>query len=185
MIILFINSVSYSQTYSPLNLGFDQASNVRSIYYDSSLNKLFVGGLFSYTATGFPVFGVAQWDGQNWDSLSSGLDGVCFAIQRYGNEIILGGSFNHAGGVLSKGLVKWNGSNFSAFADLEDLSDGCVLSLHVDNSDLYAGGCFNSVNGLPASGFAKFDGTNWITYPVLNVTYPYVIPPDRSHAWAV
>src|SRR5688572_11433861 len=46
---------------------------VRAMYYDSLDQKLYVGGQFVTTVDTLNVFGTAAWDGQQWDSLNSGI----------------------------------------------------------------------------------------------------------------
>ncbi len=54
---------------------------------------------------------IATWDGSTWTYLGSGTDGYLNSILRdYAGNLVVGGSFLHAGGVPSSNVAMWNGT---------------------------------------------------------------------------
>ena len=75
-----------------------------------------------------------------WSALGSGVDGRVNAItfDSAGN-LYAGGDFTHAGGVTANHIAKWNGSSWSAIADI----GGVVDVFYFDKQgNLYVGGDF-------------------------------------------
>jgi hypothetical protein len=63
-------------------------------------NKLYVGGDSSGN--------IAVWDGSlKWQILDSGVDGQVSALETYGEELIVGGNFENAGGEPSANWARW------------------------------------------------------------------------------
>ena len=117
---------------------------------------------------------------QSWSPLSTGLSGGgtlgnCFTI--YNNKLIVGGTFETAGGNISKGVASWDGSNWSPMnTGLEALApyNYKVRSLAVFNNTLFAGGSFNSAGGTPLNNLAKWNGTSWLPVTLNMHTPSYV-----------
>lgn len=168
VIFLLIQNVLFAQTFTPLSYGVN--NDIRSMFYDSSTNILFAGSNFMTDASGTSVSKIAQWDGIQWDSLSSGVNdgGIINSIIKYQNNIVVGGSFNIIGNVNTIGAALWNGSSFQPLADFKYDGYGCVSGFYVDGSDLYVMGCFDTLNNQPAYGLVKYDGSSWIIYPPLD-----------------
>ena len=75
-------------------------------------NELYAGGLFE-TAGGITTNGIAKWDGSSWSSLGSGLfyggSNACgaYAVNTYGNSIIVGGLFNSVDAINVYHIAQW------------------------------------------------------------------------------
>jgi len=101
-------------TWSPLGYvgsGMDDAVRALTVFDDGSGPALYAGGLFN-TADGYVDANyIAQWDGDFWSALRSGLDGPVFALAGFdGGQypgLYAGGDFAHAGGLPSSNIAKW------------------------------------------------------------------------------
>jgi hypothetical protein len=127
--------------------------------------RALVGGWWSRSLGNLACPGIAEWDGTGWQALGAGLFGAgigpqCTALARLpGDEVLVAGDFQSAGGVPAPGLARWNltSRTWSAvtgvrgfFLDLLTLPDGRVV----------VGGDFQ-IGGQPAVAAAIFDGTTW------------------------
>ncbi|MEY4071017.1 MAG: hypothetical protein RL721_1631, partial [Candidatus Eisenbacteria bacterium] len=97
-----------------------------------------------------------------WDATfeTQGLDGNVYALVVDGaGNLYAGGAFSHAGGVVTNGIAKWDGHEWSALGTgMNDI----VLSLAVDAAGhVYAGGWFTTAGGVAAQHVARWDGTSW------------------------
>lgn len=99
-------------TWSPLGSGIT-GSIYQYVFGLTVLNnELYAGGLYE-TAGGITCNGIAKWDGTNWYPLSSGLyyGGSnaygAFAVNTYGNKVIVGGLFTTAGSVGVAHIAQW------------------------------------------------------------------------------
>lgn len=129
---------------------------------------LIAGGNFD-TAGGVAASGIARWDGANWSALGSGMTGsfgalgnvISLAVMPNG-DLIAGGSFTHAGGVLVRSVARWDGATWSPLGSGMDSGLPRVLALAVmPNGDLVAGGIFATAGGVPAIRVARWDGASW------------------------
>src|SRR5438445_658390 len=126
--------------------------------------NLYIGG--DFTAVGDVIANViAKWNGSNWTTLGSGMNGPLSALAASGSNVYAGGLFTMAGGSSARYITKWNGSSWIA------LSLGMMVStpfggtsvnaLAVSGTDLYAGGYFTSAGTNAANSIAKWDGSSW------------------------
>lgn len=120
---------------------------------------VYVGGDFNSPVTGGLARNVAKWDGTSWSRLGNGLGGgthIVRSLAVYNGELYIGGNFNIPDGSPATGIIKWNGSSYSALP----ITAGDVRALVVNGGSLYAGG-FLAVNSGSSVGVVKFDGTTW------------------------
>ena len=126
-------------------------------------NTTYVGGDFD-TAGGVLVNHVAQWNGNAWSALGTGLMGgagygsYVHALAVSGNIIYAGGYFTNAGGVAANYVAAWNGNSWSA---LGSGMNNYVTALAVSGTNLYAGGQFTSAGGVAANYIAAWNGNSW------------------------
>src|SRR5207247_3919443 len=100
----------------------------------------------------------AEWNGNNWTALGSGMGGgspngtYVSAVAVSGSDVYVGGYFTTAGGSAANNIAKWNGSSWTALgAGL----NGSVWALAVSGSDLYAGGLFTTAGGKASAYVAR------------------------------
>ena len=98
--------------WSPLGAGLD--SREPGALYAQAVavgpdGEVYVGGYFD-AAGGVPAHNVARWDGQSWEPLGEGVNGVVsdLAVDSQGH-LYAGGSFNIDGPRQIQYLAKWNG----------------------------------------------------------------------------
>ena len=60
--------------------------------------KLVAGGFFD-SAGGAPAANIANWDGNNWNTMCKGVNNAVYALAVYNNALYAGGLFNTAGNV--------------------------------------------------------------------------------------
>jgi hypothetical protein len=151
---------------------------LNAVVWDIAVNgtDVYVGGQFTIVGTGgTEVSGlnyIAKWNGTEWSSLGSGLNGLgVFSIELNGLDLYVGGSFSNVGlgGTPVVGLnniAKWNGSTWSS---LDMGLNGQVWAITVSGSNLYIGGGFSSLSpeGTIISGLnhiAKWDGSTYTAF---------------------
>lgn len=80
-----------------------------------------------------------------------------------GDALYVGGRFNVAGTIESRGIVRWDGSAWSTVGDESPDNDvDCLVSFESEaHQYLYAGGSFTSIGGVPAAHIARWDGSSW------------------------
>ncbi len=131
---------------------------------------LYVGGSFTL-AGGVSAADIARWDGARWEPLGAGTSSGVVTIAVFQEPhrtpaLYAGGPFNFIGGVLVRGLGRWDGATWSA---VPGWTDGSLFALAVHDDDgpgqlqsaLFAGGHFTSVAGLTANHIARWDGQSW------------------------
>jgi trimeric autotransporter adhesin len=98
----------------------------------------------------------------NWSGMGygPGPDGSVKGSVQFGTDIIVCGDFSSVGGIRSKGIAGWNGSNWYSLAGG---TNATVNALAVMGGKLYVGGSFTTVGGINAPYIATWDGTSWAT----------------------
>jgi hypothetical protein len=127
---------------------------------------LVAGGSF-ITAGGVIANNIARWNGSSWTALGGGLLGgsaaaATRAIAVLANgELIVGGQFQFAGSIASKGIARWSGSSwhpigFGVSAPMEAM-------VVLPNGELVAGGGFTTAGGVAVNQIARWNGSTWTT----------------------
>ena len=160
LVFSFTAQLCKAQTWSPVSSGIS-GTNVNTTWtlyaYDS---VLFAGGWFN-NAGGVSVNDIAQWNGTNWGTVSTGSRGFINAMAEYNGITYAGGEFDTIGGTVSHDIAVWNGSNWGPVGKgIKDVQYG-VYAMAVYNGVLYAGGSFDSAGGKLIYGIAQWNGTNW------------------------
>jgi len=141
--------------------GFNGPLNAAVVYN----GELVVGGRSDFI-NGSRIAGVARWDGYSWKSLGSGLrtiNGSNYIISEVKNLVVFDGqlyaqgSFNNAGGQVSWGFARWNGT---VWTSIDPGLSTQVSALVVYNGELYAGYGI-PFSGGTATGLAKWNGSTW------------------------
>ena len=142
--------------------------------------ELYVGGEFTQ-AGDVSATNIAKWDGQQWSALAGGITGSTYFIPNefvltyvsalvfHGNDLYVGGSFNHAGDVRAANIAKWDGKRWSALrrglGAQGEWFFGYVYNpvhtLFVRGQQLYVGGEFLRYLNAPADYLARWDGDQW------------------------
>jgi len=142
------------------------------------LPRLIAGGFFD-DAGGVSAHRVAQWDGDSWQPLGTGLDGgidpFVSALTTFDPDgdgpqppqLIAGGFFDTAGGVSTLFIACWDGNSWQPVGSGTNYA---VLALTTFDQDgpggqqpqLFAGGAFTEAGGYPANYIARWDGASWL-----------------------
>lgn len=139
---------------------------ISSACADSSGN-VYVSGGFSLI-NGVRYWGIAKWDGLQWDSLGGGFrtpgqtSGTCpgaISMAFYKNNIYVGGCMNYAGGKPINYLAKWNGTEWDSISSRQS---SCVKQMIIINGKLYLIG-YSFIN--------TWDGVNLVSIPLSPLIY--------------
>ena len=134
-------------------------------------NKLYVGGRFT-DVDGMSVSFIACYDGTNWSEPGGGIwctqfPGDVSAMCVWNDKLIVGGSFDQAGGVSVHSVAAWNDTAWS------DVGGGViytnaptlvamVFSLGVYQNDLIVGGRLDKTgDNTMVNYICEFNGVNW------------------------
>lgn len=131
-------------------------------------SRLFAGGNFDRVGVpggGLLVNGIAYIESGTptaWHDLAGGVTqggshGVVSALASYGGDVIVGGTFDAAGGVAANNVARWDGFDWHP---LQDGANGTVRVLTVFQGRLLAAGEFDQVDGQ-AMKIATWDGSSW------------------------
>jgi len=132
-------------------------------------NVLVVGGGFD-SLGGQPVNGIAYTVGDTvFHPLGNGLTSthtrkVC-AITEYNNDLIVGGTFETAGGAVALNIARWDGAWHAMGAGLPGLELNCLV---VYNGVLIAGGSFTDSRNNNIGSIARWNGTSWAIEKIAN-----------------
>jgi hypothetical protein len=87
---------------------------------------------------------IAKWNGTNWESLGTGLNGGVSAMYSDGTKLYVGGSFTRAGNVDASKIAVWNGSTWSAMGSFPLAAGTSFIpgSFTTFQGDLYATGTY-------------------------------------------
>lgn len=110
---------------------------------------------------------IARWNGSTWSALGSGLVGiggsdlVSALLVRSNGDLVVGGTFEQAGGVTARAVATWNGTWSALGPSTHGLST--VVALIERNGVVLAGG-----SAMPSNGryLAHWDGVAWSDYGV-------------------
>ena len=127
--------------------------------------RVVVGGDFTATQT-CRADRIAQWDGEQWSALGSGLNGPVSALLVHddgaGARLVAGGNFTHAGTVPASAVAQWDGGQWSS---LGGGLIGSVMALaRFDDGTgpaLFATGAFTVPGDAAPSNLARWNGTSW------------------------
>jgi len=144
-------------------LGSGMNNWVQSLLVSGS--TLYAGGNFT-TATNsgnvaVAALCIAQWDGNSWTALGSGVNGEVYSLAVSGSTLYVGGVFKTAGGGTANYIAKWQNGIWSA---LGSGMNNVVSALAVSGNNLYAGGTFTSADGVAQSGVAEWNGSSWSVF---------------------
>lgn len=146
--------------------GVVQAASVGVV---AGQERIYLAGAFT-SLSGVSAVRIAQWDGQSWAPLGTGLNSRANALAVFddgaGARLFAGGVFTTAGGVFAGKIAAWDGAQWSAVgAGVQSTTATGVRALTVfddgDGAALYAAGIFATAGGLPALNIARWDGASW------------------------
>ncbi|MBI1380000.1 MAG: hypothetical protein GC161_02785 [Planctomycetaceae bacterium] len=154
------------------SVGGGVSQGVRSLAtFDDGTGAVLVAGGDFAQAGGQQVNRIAQWDGVTWAPLGVGVQGTSVRALEVvdlgsGPRLFVAGPFQVAGGLTSRGIASWDGSNWALFGP--GLTN-TVTALEVfdggSGPELYAVGSFDAPDGASNTGFARWNGSSWTSEP--------------------
>lgn len=138
---------------------------------------LFVTGSFNQAGR-VSANNIARWNGVEWTTLGSGLEGfedpIGLSLAEFDDDnagphapaLYVGGQFLMAGGAVVNNVARWDGTTWTS---LGLGTNGSVSALTAFDDDgpgphppvLVAAGGFTLAGGSPANRIAKWDGATW------------------------
>jgi hypothetical protein len=126
---------------------------------------LVVGGFFT-TAGGVAANSIARWNGSTWSTLgtgflgASGLGSVAALAVLPSGDLVAGGFFTTAGGVVANNVARWDGSVWSTLGGGFVGTSALLQALAVlPNGELVVGGNFFLAGGQVSARFARYAPT--------------------------
>lgn len=129
----------------------DRSGNV---YVAGKLDERFVGRKYG---------NIAKWDGSNWHTLGTGINGKIFALATDNKGILYaGGVFDTAGEELATCIAAWDGQKWSRLkAGMYNKNDTVFALACNKEGKLFAGGRFSFAGEATANNIAMWDGKSW------------------------
>lgn len=148
--------------------GLNSKVYAMAVHDDGTGPALYVGGEF-LTAAGLYAPSVARWNGAQWTSVTTQIQGIVYALAVFddgsGAQLYAGGDFvDFVDPGAPDYIARWDGQSWKA---LGSGTDGPVRALAVFDSgsgpELHAGGEFFAAGGSPAQRVARWNGASWST----------------------
>jgi len=103
--------------------------------------------------------GTGRWDGTNWNSLDSGINGVGVRVRVIDDTCYLTGSFTASGGTTLNNIGRIaRGGEWRSFGTG---TGGLVFDVVKFQGSIYVGGLFETANGVTVNSFGKWNGTTF------------------------
>lgn len=164
-----------------VNVGSEFSGIVQDliVFDDGTGPALYASGRL-FSADGQSVSGIARWDGTEWTRVGGGVTAspaIAYAMAIYdgpaGQELIVAGDFDAAGGVPVKQIAAWNGSQWSAMgegihgiAHASPRVDALAVADLGEGPLLFAGGDFGTAGDVTTRSLAWWDGSTWHGFDV-------------------
>ncbi len=114
---------------------------------------LVAGGGFE-GAGGVATFGIALWNGTQWQTLGGGgMNNQVFAVAVYNGDVIAAGDFTTVSGASANRIARWDGNTWQP---LGSGLNNSTRSLGVYNGELSLGGWFILAGGSPNGHWARW-----------------------------
>jgi hypothetical protein len=132
------------------------------------------------------IQGLAVWNGTTWTAPPGGAaDGFAFELALDGTALLVGGDFQHVGGITARAVARYNGAT-GAWSAL-NLPQAAVYAIARGPDDaLYAGGALGD-QGNGRGGLVRRDGNTWepVGGGLVMRTWPGVVTDLATHDGAL
>lgn len=151
-----------------LNGGANLPVTSMAVYNDT----LYLAGQFTQVGNltgggGLPAKRVARWDGNNWSTVGSGLNGIPYGLTVRNGYVYCVGNFSGANPPF-KVIYKWDGINWVNLAE----SNGFFRAIGFSEQDrtFYVGGSFSNVSTLgTANNIVKFTDSSAVVSSLIKI----------------
>ena len=155
-------------------LPMQAATAIANVFAASATSGIYVGGSFDTggpLTSGLYLDNIGLLTGSTWSALGQGITygengrgfGITLAHGTAGEYV--GGWFDQAGSVQTKGVALWNGTTWqslgSGVAGGGGATGPMVEAIAVNNNQVFIGGQFASVSGVKARNIAVYSGGAW------------------------
>lgn len=133
----------------------------------------------SYTAIGgTPARKIASFDGTSWSAFGAGVPDTSIStsvedLLIFGTDLYVSGGFHEGDGVMSRSIIRWNGTQFSSVGGVWGSGQiTTVFDMTLWNGSLILGGEFSRASttypetvgqSLVSDSVIAFDGAQWST----------------------
>ncbi len=127
-------------------------------------NELYATGQFDRADNNVVVSNIARWNGTQWSSVGTGIDGDGYALKAGADgKLYAGGLFLNAGNVAANSIAAWDGTSWSQVGSGSGggFVGGTVRALEWHASKLWAGGYFDIPGGAVQEKLASLNGSTW------------------------
>jgi len=138
--------------------------------------RLIVAGRFTHIRDYNPALCIAAWDGQQWEPLGSGLNGMVSALTTWNGQLVAAGAFAQTGAsVPANHVASWNGASWSDLgAGLSPTGwassvgvqgpppTGYASGLATIGNDLYLVGTIPIAGQSGARSILRWNGAQWV-----------------------
>ena len=100
---------------------------------------------------------------QHWRDLNGGVDGIVHAmyVDSMNNELYVGGTFQHAGGIFSSCIAKWDSIQWTSIGNDTIKGHPDVRCIVKFNGEIIVGGYFDSIGMVRMNNISRWDGIRW------------------------
>jgi hypothetical protein len=164
-----------TQTWSSLGAGVDGTVFAMAMGPSTTNDdQLFIAGNFAH-AGGVPANSITAWNPSSgtWSPLGAfggGVDPVVFALTPAGpshpGDVIVGGSFQLAGGAPARSIARWRASTRSWTALGPGVNSTVNALAVLPRGDILAGGSFTMAGETVSTSFAR-----WTTHPACTADF--------------
>ena len=164
-------------TFQPLGVGLNETVNAILVAPDGSI---YAGGFFTGTAdyseadgTGVALAHLAKWNGTGWEDVGGGVDqgefGYVTDLAWYEGQLVVVGSFRHAGDQEIASLARFDGDTWTAFGAPDTFKyDSFDAPLPLAKVSIQKNGFFlagslpdKTIDGQLFNHVAWWNGTGW------------------------
>ena len=122
---------------------------------------VFMAGSIQFAGNAPATRGLVRWNGAStWETYPGSIfnSGAINDVTRFGNQIIVGGSFFTSTSGINH-LSAWNGTAWTRVGASSPSND--VRAVAVFQNELYIGGNFQTIGTVPSPFIARWNGTAW------------------------
>jgi hypothetical protein len=124
-------------------------------------NKLISGGKYS-SIDSKPISNIASYNGNQWDTLGKGLNGLVVGLCTHNGNLIASGTFNKSGSDSTiRYVAQWNGVQWQPISTSHTFKTGGSKALVSFNNQLIIGNVWDTIANVPMKGITAFNGSTF------------------------
>ena len=133
--------------------------------------EIYIGGFFSQISNVEGTRNIAKWNGENWESLLSGVNSEVYDIEPKNDKLFIGGGFTRldpdGGNIDANSIAIWTDEHWDKLILSEDqglVPNAIVRVIKFFNNEMYIGisGAFYSGNQNPSHDIQKYVGDRFV-----------------------